>query len=270
MRHAVSPARKDFAHSRRVRLSPALLLSVLAIAAATVFAASAGPAAAGTGYGQLIVDPGTAAPGQSVSILGVCPTNGSTLTGVHSTAFVGGSASITIGSENFTGTATISGTAAPGTYTVTASCGSGSPSVDIVVTAGGGTSPTTAPATTQPPRSTPAMSPPSHTSPPPTSAAPTRTGGVGDMGGSATPSGGMTSTHGTGTPSPSASGMSSPAETSQAPAVTSTGVIRVGLAGNSTPMAAMLSPALLVVAIAMFCAIRFLIRRRRNTPASHE
>ena len=267
MRHAVSHLRKDFAHSGK-DLSVALLLPVLAVAAATVFA-SAGPAAAGTGYGQLIVDPGTVAQGQSVSILGVCPTNGSTLTGVHSTAFVGGSASITIGSENFTGTATISSTAAPGSYTVTASCGSGSPSVDIVVTAGGGTAPTTAPATTQPPRSTPAMPPPSHTSPPPTSAAPpTRTGGAGNTGsGSATPSGVTTSTNGA--PSPSASGMCSPAETSPAPAVTSTGVIRVGLAGHSTPMAAMLSPALVVAAFALFFAIRFLIRRR-NSRASHE
>jgi hypothetical protein len=243
---------------------------VLAVAAATVLALSAGPAAAGTGYGQLIVDPGTAAQGQSVSILGVCPTNGSTLTGVHSTAFVGGSASITIGSENFTGTATISSTVAPGSYTVTASCGSGSPSVDIVVTAGGGTVPTTAPATTtEPPRSTPAMPPPTHTSPPPTSAAPpTRAGGVGDTGGgSATPSGVMISTHGT--PTPSASGMSGPTETSPAPAVTSTGVIRVGLAGQSTPMAAILSPALVAAALVLFFAIRFLIRRR-NSRASHE
>jgi len=265
MRHAVSHLRKDFASSSK-GLSPALLLPVLAVAAATVLAA-AGPAAAGTGYGQLIVNPGTVAPGQNVSILGVCPTNGSTLTGVHSTAFVGGSASITVGSENFTGTATISGTAAPGSYTVTASCGPGSPSVDIVVTAGVA-EPTTAPATTPAPRSTPAMPPPTHASSPPTSAAPTRTGSAGSMGGSATPSGGTTPTRGT--PSPSASGMSSSAATSPAPAVTSTGVIRVGLAGHSTPMVAMLSPALVVAALALIFAVRFLIRRRRNSPASHE
>ncbi len=265
MRHAVSHLRKEFAHFSK-DLPPAFL-SVLAVAAATVLA-SAGPAAAGTGYGQLIVNPGTAAPGQSVSILGVCPTNGSTLTGVHSTAFAGGPASITVGSENFTGTATISDMIAPGTYTVTASCGSGSPSVDIVVSAGAA-KPTTAPATTQPPASTPAMLPPGHVAPPPTSAAPTRTASAGSMGGSATPSVGTTPTHGT--PSPSVSGMGGPAGTSPAPAVTSTGVIRVGLAGQSSPMAAMLFPTLAVAAFALAFAIGFLIRRRRrNSPASHE
>jgi hypothetical protein len=265
MRHAVSRLRKDFSQLGK-DLSRALL-PVLSVAAATVLA-SAGPAAAGTGYGQLIVNPGTAAPGQSVSILGVCPTNGSTLTGVHSAAFVGGSASITVGSENFTGTATNSDTVAPGSYTVTASCGSGSPSVDIVVSAGAA-KPTTAPATTQPPPSTPAMLPPSHVAPPPTSAAPTRTGSTASMGGSATPSGGTTPT--LGTPSPSASAMGSPAATSPAPGVTSTGVIRVGLAGQSSPMAAMLFPTLAVAAFALAFAIGFLMRRRRrNSPISHE
>ena len=266
MRHAVSRLRKEFAHLSKV-LPPASL-SVLTAAAAAVLA-SAGPAAAGTGYGQLIVNPGTAAPGQSVSILGVCPTNGSTLTGVHSTAFVGGAASITVGSENFTGTATISDTIAPGTYTVTASCGSGSPSVDIVVSAGAA-KPTTAPATTQPPPSMPATLPPSRVAPPPTYAAPTRTGSTGSTGGSATASGGTTPTPTHSTPSPSASGMGGPAGTSPAPGVTSTGVIRVGLAGQSSPMAAMLLPTLAVAAFVLTFAVGFLIRRRRNSPASHE
>jgi hypothetical protein len=267
MRHAVSHLRKDFSQLSK-DLSPGLL-PVLLVAAATVLG-SAGPAAAGTGYGQLIVNPGTAAPGQSVSILGVCPTNGSTLTGVHSTAFVGGSASITVGSENFTGTATISDAVAPGSYTVTASCGSGSPSVDIVVSAGS-VKPTTAPPTTQPPPSTPATLPPSHVAPTPTSAAPTRTGSSGSMGGSATPSGGTTPTSTLGTPSSSASVMGSPAATSPAPGVTSTGVIRVGLAGQSSPMTAMLFPTLAVAAFALAFAIGFLIRRRRrNSPASHD
>ena len=268
MRHAVSHLRKEFADFSKDL--PLASLAVLLAAAATVLA-SAGPATAGTGYGQLIVNPGTAAPGQSVSILGVCPTNGSTLTGVHSTAFVGGSASITVGSENFTGTATISDTIAPGTYTVTASCGSGSPSVDIVVSAGAA-KPTTAPATSQPPSSTPATLPPSHVVPPPTYAAPTRTGSTGSMGGSATASGGTmptpTPTHGT--PSASASGMGGAAATSPAPGVTSTGVIRVGLAGQSSPMAAMLLPTLAVAAFVLTFAVGFLIRRRRNSPASHE
>lgn len=266
MRHAVSRLRKASSHFSK-ELPLASLLPLLSLAVAAVFA-SAGTAAAGSGYGQLIVNPGTVTPGQSVSILGVCPTNGSTLTGVNSTAFVGGAASITIGSENFTGTATISSTIAAGTYTVTASCGSGSPSVNIVVSAGG-SQPTTAPATTQAPQSTPAMAPPSHAAPPPTSAAPTQAGGVGMMGGSATPSRTMASM--SAAPSASASATADPAGTTPAPAVTSTGVIRVGLAGHSSPMSAMLSPALVVAAFVLACAMGFLIRRRRrNSSAPHE
>ena len=266
MRHAVSRLRKEFA--RLSKELPLALLSVLALAAAAVIA-FAGPANAGTGYGQLIVNPGTAAPGQSVSILGVCPTNGSTLTAVRSAAFVGGSASITVGSENFTGTATISGTIAPGSYTVTAECGSGSPSVNIVVSAGSA-APTTAPATTQPPRTTAAAPPPTHAASPPTSAAPTRTESLASLVGSATPSSGMTAMSASSTPSPSTSAMGSTAGTSAAPGVTSTGVIRVGLAGHSSSMAAMLSPVLVFVVVGLACAIGFLIRRRRNPPASHE
>jgi hypothetical protein len=267
MRHAVSRLRKEFARLSK-ELPLALPLSVLALAVATVMAA-AGPADAGTGYGQLIVNPGTATPGQSVSILGVCPTNGSTLTGVHSAAFVGGSASITVGSENFTGTATISDTVAPGSYAVTASCGPGSPSVNIVVSAGAA-KPTTAPATTQPPPSTPAAPPPTHVAPPPTSATPTRTEGAASMGGSATPSGGTTAASTPAMPSPSASGMGAAAGTSAAPAVTSTGVIRVGLAGQSSPMAAVLFPTLAAAVFVLAFAIGFLIRRRRNSPTPHE
>ncbi|HEX4787013.1 MAG TPA: hypothetical protein VH372_01020, partial [Actinospica sp.] len=48
----------------------ALLVSVLAVAGVVVAVVLAGPAVAGTGYGQLIVDPGTVSPGESVSILG--------------------------------------------------------------------------------------------------------------------------------------------------------------------------------------------------------
>jgi hypothetical protein len=265
MRHAVSRLRKASSHFGK-EMPLASLLPLLSLAVAAVFA-SAGSAAAGSGYGQLIVNPGTVTPGQSVSILGVCPTNGSTLTGVNSTAFVGGSASITVGSENFTGTATISSTIAAGTYTVTASCGAGSPSVSIVVSAGGGR-PTTAPATTQAAPSTPAMAPPSHAAPPPTSAAPTQAGG-GMTGGSAAPSRTMASM--SAAPSASASATADPAGTTPAPAVTSTGVIRVGLAGHSSPMSAMLSPALVVAAFVLACAMGFLIRRRRrNSSAPHE
>jgi hypothetical protein len=260
VRHPVARTRKT--------LISTLLLPVLAVAAATVLA-SAGPAAAGTGYGQLIVDPGTAAPGQTVSILGVCPTNGSTLTGVRSTAFVGGAASITIGSENFTGKAEISGSIAPGSYAVTAECGAGSPSVNITVSAGG-VKKTTPPPSTQPPRSTPAAPPPSHTTAPPTTAAPTRTGSAGGMSGSATPSGSMTPT--SGMSSPAASGMGGVAgTTSQAPAVTSTGVIRVGLAGHSSPLSGMLPPVLVAAAFVLACATGFLLRRRRrNASGTHE
>ena len=237
---------------------------MLALAAATLLT-SAGPAAAGSGYGQLIVNPGTAAPGQTVSILGVCPTNGSTLTGVRSTAFVGGAASITIGSENFTGKATISGSTPPGTYTVKADCGSGSPSVNIVVTAASSPKPTTAPTTTQP-RTTPAMPPSTHASTPQTSGAAPRTSSAGAMGGTAAHPGGTTPAPGMS--SPTASSMSSPTGTTAAPAVTSTGVIRVGLAGNSSPLSGMLPPVLIAAAFAVACAVGFLLHRRRRT--SHE
>jgi hypothetical protein len=64
--------------------------------------------------------------------------------------------------------------------------------------------------------------------------------------------------------------MGGAAGTSPAPGVTSTGVIRVGLAGQSSPMAAMLLPTLAVAAFVLTFAVGFLIRRRRNSPASHE
>src|SRR5438445_7579843 len=76
---------------------PLVRLSGLAVpigAAVGALLLSAGPAAAGTGYGQLIVNPGTVAPGQSVSVLGTCPNNGTGLKGVYSSAFAGGSASV--------------------------------------------------------------------------------------------------------------------------------------------------------------------------------
>jgi len=52
--------------------------ALVAAATASVLA-SAAPALASSGYGQLIVNPGTSAPGQTVSILGTCPNNGSPL-----------------------------------------------------------------------------------------------------------------------------------------------------------------------------------------------
>jgi hypothetical protein len=269
-------SRKYFAQSRKTFFLH-FLPFVLAVAAVTVLT-SVGPAAAGTGYGQLIVDPGTAAPGRTVSILGVCPTNGSVLTGVHSTAFVGGSASITVGSENFTGTATISPSAAPGSYVVMAACGPGSPSADIVVS-GGVAMPTTAPGTTRPPQSKPAVPPPAHTSPPPMSTATggsESTGNTGNTGGSAISPGGMTSRPATAspaTPSPSfpAASSTAGAATSPAPAVTSTGVIRVGLAGHTSPIPGMLPPALVAAALALACVVGFITyRRRRNSSGSNE
>lgn len=242
----------------------------LAFAAATValLAASAGPAAAGTGYGQLIVNPGTAAPGQSVSILGVCPTNGSVLTGVHSAAFAGGSASITVGAENFTGTATIAASVAPGSYTVAASCGAGSPSVSITVVAGSvATTPTTARTTAQPPRTHTSAAAPTTTMPRTAAsdamAAPASTASAAKSSASAAAAAAS---------SMSAATATSPANASSpAPAVTSTGVIRVGLASNSSSLSSVLVPTLLAAAFAVACGIGFLMhRRRRHAPASDE
>jgi len=254
------------AHSGRFH-HPAPLFALLAVTAATLFG-SAGPASAGTGYGQLIVNPGTASPGQTVSILGVCPTNGSTLAGVRSSAFVGGSASVTLGPENFSGTATIASSAMPGSYTVTAECGSGSPSVNITVSAAVG-KPTTAPPTTAPAQPSPT---PTHSSAPltssaaapmpvlPTAGTPTPTPSVGRT----SPSPGM--------PSAPASSMAAAAPgTTAAPAVTSTGVIRVGLAGQSSPLSTTFTAVLVAAACLVACAVGFLLhRRRRNSAVSHD
>src|SRR5882757_1502363 len=102
------PARKGRdEHVRRPLARVSGLAVPFGAAVAALLLSSAGPAAAGTGYGQLIVNPGTAAPGQSVSVLGTCPNNGTGLKGVYSTAFAGGSASVTQSSINFSGSATI-------------------------------------------------------------------------------------------------------------------------------------------------------------------
>lgn len=95
------------------------------------------PAQAGVGFGQLTMSSTSAAPGQTVTMTGTCPNNGATLTGVLSSAFVGGLASITQGnSKQFQATATIQ-SGASGTFTVMAVCGAGSPSTTIQVTGSG-------------------------------------------------------------------------------------------------------------------------------------
>ena len=113
------------------RLRDLPLAVTLALAVAIPLLA-AGPAAASAGHGQLIVNPGTVAPGQRISVLGTCPVNGVQLTGVYSPAFVGGAASISKTQINFSGSATISPSAS-GSYRVSAACGPGSPSVTITV-----------------------------------------------------------------------------------------------------------------------------------------
>jgi hypothetical protein len=218
---------------------------------------SAGPAAAGTGYGQLIANPGTVAPGQTISILGTCPNNGMGLSGVYSDAFAGGSATVKQSSINFTGTATIA-SGASGKYTVTADCGGGNPSVTITVS--GTTSVTTTmPVTTTQPtavHTTAAMTPPVVSS---TSAA-AIVGGVSPTkptSAAATP---------TGAAMTSAAAL---APTSNGP-VTSTGIVRVGLAGSSSSALTMTGAAAIAVAVVLAGAVGFLvIRRRRTTPGSH-
>lgn len=240
-------------------------LSGLAVplGAAAALLLSVGPAHAGTGYGQLIVNPGTAAPGQSVSILGTCPNNGMAFGGVHSSAFVSGSASVTQSSINFSGTATID-PGASGTYTVTADCGTGSPSVNITVSGSAGAPPTTQPATT-PPTSSGAMNQGAAKPPVATSkaamggtnattakpAAPTASGGAMAMGGPATSA----------TPGMAAAGNGP---------VTSTGIVRVGLAGSSRNALTTAGAAAIAVALALAGGVGFLvIRRRRNTSGTH-
>jgi hypothetical protein len=253
-------------------------LTVPAVIAAAVAALllSVGPSYAGTGYGQLIVNPGTAAQGQTVAILGVCPTNGDVLKGVRSTAFVGGVAAISLGSENFTGTATISPAAAPGTYSVSADCGPGSPSVTITVSAGGvaptARPPATQPATTPTPPPVPVPVMASATSP-----SAQQTTAMNQVGRT-----GVAALAGGGSPGPStaaalpqdamsaaAGGMQSPAAAS-GPAVTSTGVVRVGLAGDSGPsLSTPTAAASLAVLAAAGGAGFLLIRRRRSSPTTH-
>ena len=247
-----------------VRRPLAARLSGLAVplGAAAALLLSVGPAHASAGYGQLIVNPGTVAPGQTVSILGTCPNNGHGLGSVTSPAFVGGTASVTQTSINFSGSATIASNAS-GNYQVTADCGAGSPNPVTITVAGAAV----APPTTQPP-STPAMTQTTAAAMPPPAAtskaamgggmnqtttkpaSPTASGGAMAMGGQAmSPTPGMTAA-GNGP-------------------VTSTGIVRVGLAGSSSALTTA-GAAAIAVALALAGGVGFLvIRRRRNTPGTH-
>jgi hypothetical protein len=101
--------------------------------------------------------------------------------------------------------------------------------------------------------------------------APTPVQTTANMGGYSSPSGAMMSK--SAAPSASASTITAvgfPADTSQAPPVTSTGVIRVGLAGQSSQLSSVLTPVVLAVLFALACAAGFLLhRRRRNSAGSH-
>jgi len=252
-----------------VRRPLAARLSGLAVplGAAAALLLSVGPAHAGTGFGQLIVNPGTAAPGQSVSVLGTCPNNGMAFGGVHSSAFVGGSASVTQSSINFSGSATIA-PGASGTYTVTADCGNGSPSVNITVSGSVGAPPTTQPAT-KPPTSSPVMGTTGAAMPP----AATSKAAMGGMNAttakpaSPTASGGaMAMGAGAGQAMSATPGM---AAAGNGP-VTSTGIVRVGLAGSSRSALTTAGAAAIAVALALAGGVGFLvIRRRRNTSGTH-
>lgn len=221
----------------------------------------AAEAAAGTGYGQLIVNPGTVTAGQTVSVLGVCPDNGQPFTGVYSTAFAGGAAAISRGSVNFTGSATISSSTAPGTYTVAAECGAGSPSVKITVAAPG-SAPTTQPAAAQPSTaagqgastwSAPAAVPPVRMS------TPAAAGGSGVAPASAMPDSNASA--------PASS--QSPKAAASDPAVTSTGVVRVGLAGNSKPLLPTSLVESLLALVAVSGAAGFIAFQRRRKSHTH-
>jgi hypothetical protein len=256
-------------------------------AAAAALLASAGPAMAGTGYGQLIVNPGTAAPGQSVSVLGTCPNNGMGLRGVYSAAFVGGSATVTQTQINFSGSATIA-PGASGSYAVTADCGTGSPSVTITVS-GAAVMPSQPVASTRPPM--PSWSPSAvHTSAVAVMPPPAMNSGMAGMAG-----GGYTHTSAPAkSPAPMDSGMGAgagmgmgaaanasgtPQAMSPAPGaaaagngpVTSTGVVRVGLAGSSRNAMTTAGAAAIAVAAALAGGAGFLVirRRRRNTSGTH-
>lgn len=265
-------------------------------AAAAALLASAGPALAGTGYGQLIVDPGTAAPGQSVSVLGTCPNNGTGLRGVYSAAFVGGSATVAQTQINFSGSATIA-PGASGSYAVTADCGPGSPSVTITVS-GAAVMPSQPVPTTRPPMPS-AMPSTVHTSAVAAMPPPAVNSGMAGMSG--TTGGGYTHTPAK-SPSPMVSGMGAGAgmgsgsgsgagmgmdasASSMAQAmspspgamaagngpVTSTGVVRVGLAGSSRNAMTTAGAAAIAVAAATAGGAGFLVirRRRRNTSGTH-
>lgn len=239
--------------------SPAVRARLLTIPAAlAVLALPAAAAVAGTGYGQLIVNPGTVTAGQTVSILGTCPNNGQSFDGVKSSAFAGGAASISRGSVNFTGSATISSSVAPGTYTVAADCGSGSPTVNITVTAAG-SAPTTQAAATQPSaaagqaQSDTAVAPPAQMN---TAAA----GAAGSPAASATAPGANASTP--------ASSQSAKAAASDV-AVTSTGIVRVGLAGNSKPLLPASAVESIVALVAVTGAAGFLMFQRRRKSHTH-
>jgi hypothetical protein len=244
--------------------------AVLFAAASVCALASAAPAAASSGYGQLIVNPGIVSPGQSVSILGTCPNNGSPLTGVFSAAFDGGQASVSQGSVNFTGSATIANGVSAGSYEVSAKCGPGSPMVVITVSGAGGGM--TTPSATTPGgsswSSSAASSGMSHKYP--SSPASLGNAGPGAMGGGMKPtkpssaaSAGMSATAGAG----AAAGSSVNATN---PPVTSTGIVRVGLAGSgrsnmTTPVAAAAAAAIVITGAVGF----LMLRRRRNTHGTH-
>jgi len=223
----------------------------LGAAAVALLLTSAGPAAAGSGYGQLIANPGTVAPGQSISVLGTCPNNGQGgLNGVYSSAFVGGSASVTTTSINFSGTAMIASNAS-GKYTVTADCGGGNPTLTITVS-------TTVVSTTSTPAATTAAAVPTavHTTAVAPPAVKTSTAAI--VGGT--------------TPAKSATPVpSSPGTTAAANGpVTSTGIVRVGLAGASHSALTMTGAAAIAIAIVLAGGLGFLmIRRRRTSSGSH-
>lgn len=288
--HVRSPERHLSRNRYRIRRRG--LLAVPLGTAAAALLASAGPAVAGTGFGQLIVNPGTAAPGQNVSVLGTCPNNGQGLRGVFSAAFVGGSASVTPTQINFSGSATIA-PGASGTYTVTADCGTGSPSVTITVS-GAVVTPSQPAPTTRPPMPNPspsavrtsamAVMPPAMNSAmaggythSPAKPSSSMGGGMGSamgagMGASANP--GMGVGMGTGA---GASGMArimspSPGATAAGNGpVTSTGVVRVGLAGSSKSAMTTAGAAAIAVAAALAGGAGFLVirRHRRNTSGTH-
>lgn len=212
----------------------------------------AAEAAAGTGYGQLIVNPGTVSAGQTVSILGVCPTNGTPFTGVYSSAFVGGEAAISRGSVNFTGSATVSSSVSPGTYTVAARCGTGSPSVKITVAAPS-SAPTTAPAASQP--SVPTGQGPS-TYLVPTIAAPTSQTSTAAAGASASTGAAV-------------GGQSPPALAMDGGPVSSPGIVSVGLTGNSKPLLSATAVVSLIAVVTAAGAAVFLGLYRRRKSNTH-